>query len=109
MAKKQKLNLILTAEQRADKFAHLLVEDPNPIENKYLVEIVDRGIRHSSYFSDATSQLDALYRASSDYLASHSQAGVSDIFVAAFCENCDEEDSDESRTEVHFRTFPIPQ
>jgi hypothetical protein len=107
---KRKLNLVLSDKQRQNNLGKLLFEDPSPIENKYVVIIVDQGISHVSYFSDATCQLDALYRASIDYFASHSQAGVSKILVAAFCENCDEEDSEKSRTtEVHFHTFPIPQ
>jgi hypothetical protein len=108
MKRDPNINLVLTDDQRAEKLWQLLYEDPSPVENKYVVEIVDRGICHASYFSDATCQLDALSRASSDYFASHSHAGVSHVFVIAFCESCDEEDSDNSRTDVHFSTFPIP-
>jgi hypothetical protein len=102
------LNLNLSDEERAEKLWQLLYEDPSPIENKYVVEIVDRGICYVSYISDAICQMDAFYRASSDYFASHSHAGVSDVLVTDFCENCDYEESDKSRTKLLFRTLPIP-
>ena len=103
------LNLNLSDEERAERLWQLLYEDPSPIENKYVVEIVDHGICYVSYFSDATSQMDAFYRASSDYFASHSHAGVSDVLVTAFCENCGDEELDKSRTNLYFRMFSIPQ
>jgi|SRR5208282_2919840 len=99
-------NLNLSDEEHAEKLWQLLYEDPSPIENKYVVEIVDQGICYVSYFSDATDQMDAFYRASSDYCASHPHEGISDIWVTAFCLD---DDSDESHTNLHFRTFPIPQ
>jgi len=100
------LNLNLSDEERSERLWQLLYEDPSPIENKYVVQIVDRGISYVSYFSDATDQMDAFYRASSDYVASHPHEGVSDIWVTAFCLD---EDSDESHTNLHFRTLTIPQ
>lgn len=104
--KKNKLNLVLSDKQRQNNVGQPLFEDPSPIENRYVVEIVDRGICHISYFSDATCQMDAFYRASSDYFASHPHEGVSDIWVTAFCLD---DDPDESHTNLHFRTLTIPQ
>jgi hypothetical protein len=100
------LNLNLSDEERAEKLWELVQEDPSPIENKYVVEIVDRGVCYVSYFSDAIGQMDAFYRASSDYFASHPHAGVSDVWVTAFCLD---EDADESHTNLHFRTLTIPE
>ncbi len=103
------LNAVLTSEERVEMLRRLLSEDPSPIENKYVVEIVDRGICCVSYFSNATSQLDAFFRAFSDYSASHSHAGITEILVTAFCQNCGDGDLDESRTNLHFRLLAIPQ
>ena len=108
MSNKTKLNQVLTDEERMDSLWQLLVENPNPVENKYIVEIVDQGISYIPYFSGATNQLDALYQASSDYFALHSHAGVSDLWVTALFEDCGDEDSDQTRTNLHFRTFPVP-
>lgn len=104
-----KINVVLTREERADCLRQLLYEDPSPIENKYVVEIIDHGFCSISYFPDATCHLDALYRALSDYLAWHSPADISDVLVTAFCQNCGDEESDDSHTNLLFRTLPIPQ
>jgi hypothetical protein len=107
--KQVRLNLNLSDEERAEKLWQLLDEDPSPIENKYVVEIVDQGICYVSYFSDATCQLDAFFRAFSDYSASHSHAGVTDVLVTAVCQNCSDEESDATRINLLFRTLAIPQ
>ena len=106
---KSKLNQNLNAEQRVESLYQLLVENQNPNENKYVVEIVANGLHYMSYFSDANSDLDALCRALLDFLAWHSQVGITDVAVFGYCEDCKDQLPQGLHTNIRLVTMRIPQ